>query len=151
MIDDTGGIANRTDGQSQTGTARPMATKPFFLTYIKQETDLHKKNWLSGHGHFANRATVRSPGPTNGCLWPTTRHGPKVPHLICFWVSPVRSSSNIITIHDRGSPDYKVLIVPWSMVLRDNFKWAGVQHPVSTVGRQMIGPCPTRPGFQGQW
>ena len=35
---------------------RPASTKPFFLAYIKRETDVRKKNWLSGlfatrHGH----------------------------------------------------------------------------------------------------
>ena len=41
---------------------RPVSTKPFFLTYVKRETDVRKKNWLSGHGLFGNRPadTVRS-------------------------------------------------------------------------------------------
>ena len=39
-----------------------MSTKPFFLTYVKQETDVRKKNQRSGHGLFPNRPadTVRS-------------------------------------------------------------------------------------------
>ena len=34
---------------------RPVSTKQFFLTYINRETDVRKKNCLSGHGLFANR------------------------------------------------------------------------------------------------
>ena len=34
---------------------RPVSTKPFFLTYVKWETDVHRTNWLIGHGPFANR------------------------------------------------------------------------------------------------
>ena len=34
-----------------------MSTKPFFLTYVKRETDVRKKNWLSGYRLFANRPT----------------------------------------------------------------------------------------------
>ena len=33
----------------------PMSTKPFFLTYVKRETDVGKKNYLSVHMLFANR------------------------------------------------------------------------------------------------
>ena len=29
-----------------------MSTKPFFLTYVKRETDVRKENWLSGHRLF---------------------------------------------------------------------------------------------------
>ena len=32
-----------------------MSTKPFFLTYVKRENDVLKKNWLSGHRLFGNR------------------------------------------------------------------------------------------------
>ena len=32
-----------------------VSTKPFFLTYVKRETDVRKINWLSGPGPFANR------------------------------------------------------------------------------------------------
>ena len=34
----------------------------FLLTYVKGETDVHKKQWLSGHGLFGSRPadTVRS-------------------------------------------------------------------------------------------
>ena len=36
-----------------------MSTKPFLLTYVKRETDIRKKNWLSGHRLFANRPADR--------------------------------------------------------------------------------------------
>ena len=47
---------------------RPVPTKPFFSTYAKWDTGARKKNWLSGHGLFANRPanTVSSlPSGTN--------------------------------------------------------------------------------------
>ena len=34
---------------------RPVSTKPFFMTYVKRETDVRKKDWFSGHRLFANR------------------------------------------------------------------------------------------------
>ena len=50
---------------------RPVSTKPFFLAYVKRETDVRKTNWLSGHGLFANRpaGTVRSLPPSKSAQW----------------------------------------------------------------------------------
>ena len=39
---------------------RPVSTKPFFLRYVKWETDIRKKNCLSGHGFFAMVSSLPS-------------------------------------------------------------------------------------------
>ena len=48
---------------------RFKSTKPFFLMYIKQKTDVRKTHWLNGHRLCANRPAdtviVRSSRPTD--------------------------------------------------------------------------------------
>ena len=57
---------------------RPVSTKPFFLTYVKRETGVRKKNWRSGHKLFANaRFTLCSRRPRQSRFRPpwTKRDG----------------------------------------------------------------------------
>ena len=139
----------------------PVSTKTFFLTDVKQETDVRKKTCLSGHGLFTNRPAVTSlPSDSRLTVAETTRtgtnrlsgHGPWSRHRSGLgWYMGLNVHAQV---NRRSVYTICILCIPfhtrYAYIWHDNLFEEFTQHRISQVN--VLDFCTqvyTRP--KGRW